>query len=186
MDAYDIKPWDQRDDETGKAYTAFTAYLACGFHRTLKATALKLGQPERYAVTLKGWCTKHDWVSRAAAHDQAALDVATDETRTQRLTIEAKRLRVQMLVQERALDEADEALAAIIQVARDVTAPPMARLRACELVLTHAGIFAPAPPPEIEDEDDGEESARTIEDLTPQERQVIVEAGERLRAVDAA
>ena len=68
------KPWDKRGQETGKAYTAFLAYLSLGLKRSLPATAEKLQRPPRYLSTLKGWSARYGWTSRAAAYDREQLD----------------------------------------------------------------------------------------------------------------
>ena len=60
------KPWDRREDESSKAYEAFTIYRDMGVDRSLSKVSEKLQKSE----TLMGrWSRTHDWVERAAKWD---------------------------------------------------------------------------------------------------------------------
>ena len=60
------KPWERRDNETSKAYEAFSIYRDMGPDRSLGKVAEKLQKSE----TLMGrWSSAYDWVKRAALWD---------------------------------------------------------------------------------------------------------------------
>lgn len=68
------KAWDQRLDETPRAYEAFQIYINLPLYgekenkRSLANVAKKLGLAATSGV--EGWSSKYNWVERAAAYDQ--------------------------------------------------------------------------------------------------------------------
>ena len=60
------RPWDRRDGETARAYSAFRSFREAGPLRSLTATAAELGIAER---TAKRWSGRWDWFERAVAWD---------------------------------------------------------------------------------------------------------------------
>ena len=70
MDDTDRQPWDKRDGETARAYEVFCIYLEMGPERTHEAVREELGRPPGYTRHLERWSSEHDWVDRAAAHDE--------------------------------------------------------------------------------------------------------------------
>ncbi len=57
--------------ESAKAWQAFNSYLAIGHRRTLR----QVSEDGGHSVTgVRKWSSQHDWRSRAAAYDQAALE----------------------------------------------------------------------------------------------------------------
>ena len=60
------EPWERRENESTKAYEAFTIYRDMGRERSLSKVAEKLQKSE----TLMGrWSRTYDWVNRAAKWD---------------------------------------------------------------------------------------------------------------------
>lgn len=66
-------PWDQYTDETDKAYHRFSVYLELGAERSLDKTRQELGKSSGYIRQLETWCSKYDWVERAAAFDRHVI-----------------------------------------------------------------------------------------------------------------
>jgi hypothetical protein len=60
------KPWERRDNETAKAFAAFTAYRDLGAQRSLAKVGDKLGKSE---ALMERWSARHEWVMRAQAWD---------------------------------------------------------------------------------------------------------------------
>ena len=65
MNQDEPKPFEQRPDETAKAFAAFTAYLDMGSQRSLEAVGRKLGKSK---ALMERWSKRHHWVSRVEAH----------------------------------------------------------------------------------------------------------------------
>jgi hypothetical protein len=61
--------WDKRDDESDKAYEAFTAYLHLGSDRSLDKVRQKYAKSTSYKRQLQKWSSAYLWVSRASAYD---------------------------------------------------------------------------------------------------------------------
>lgn len=66
----DSNPWSQRDDEPGKAYAAFLAYLKLGVNRTLKEVAK---EQDISTSTLNEWNKDYAWTFRVDQWDAHAL-----------------------------------------------------------------------------------------------------------------
>lgn len=67
------QPWEQRDDETTKAYQAFSVYMRLGPDRSQAALWEKLrkpGQSDKRPGHLARWSAEHEWVDRAKAWDR--------------------------------------------------------------------------------------------------------------------
>ena len=60
------EPWERQQDETSKAYEAFTVYRDLGTNRSITKTSQTLNKNR---TTIAEWSTKYDWVKRAAAWD---------------------------------------------------------------------------------------------------------------------
>lgn len=59
-------PFDQRPDESAKAFAAFKLYCEQGSNRALREVARKL----RKSLTLLGrWSSQHDWAKRVRSYD---------------------------------------------------------------------------------------------------------------------
>lgn len=74
-------PFEQRPNESVKAFTAFSVYLSLGPQRSLAVAAQKLGKSK---MVIERWSRKFDWVSRVQAHaahmaavEQEAFEVIT-------------------------------------------------------------------------------------------------------------
>ena len=60
------QPWERRENESSKAYEAFSIYRDMGTERSLGKVAERLKKSE----TLMGrWSSNHEWVKRAALWD---------------------------------------------------------------------------------------------------------------------
>jgi len=67
----DRQPWEKRDGETSRAYEVFCVYLEMGpRERSIEKVVEELGKPSGYSRHLERWSSEHDWVDRAAAHDE--------------------------------------------------------------------------------------------------------------------
>lgn len=60
------KPWDRREEESSKAYEAFTIYRDMGTERSLAKVAEELSKSEQL---MKRWSYTHGWVERASKWD---------------------------------------------------------------------------------------------------------------------
>ena len=61
-----LRPWDQQEGESARAFAAFSVYFTLGPARSLAKTSQN---HTKTIPTLKEWSVKHDWVRRAAAYD---------------------------------------------------------------------------------------------------------------------
>lgn len=86
-------PWNKRSDETGKAHTAFSAYLDLGPSRSLAKLCDALGKSRGYQGWLEQWSSAHDWVARAEAWDAHVQEQERDAIIKER--VKAKRQRIQ-------------------------------------------------------------------------------------------
>src|ERR1043165_105053 len=59
------QPFEQKPDESAKAFEAFSTYLDMGAKRTLKAVGRKLGKSK---ALMERWSKRHNWVARVGAH----------------------------------------------------------------------------------------------------------------------
>jgi hypothetical protein len=78
--------WELRDDETPKSYAAFCIYRDLGPDRSVAKALEADGKTVGSRGYWEAWCSKYDWVDRAAAYD-----LHTDGLIRKRL--EAKRMR---------------------------------------------------------------------------------------------
>ena len=82
-DAVEKQPWDQQEDETDKAYSAFCVYLLLGPRRSISAawrsrTGREEGSYKLAPGYFREWSTRHKWVVRASAHDKHAAHQAIE------------------------------------------------------------------------------------------------------------
>jgi len=61
------QPWERLDNESSKAYRAFCVYRDLGPDRSIDKAMAAVGQKNRR--TWGEWCSKYNWVERAAAYD---------------------------------------------------------------------------------------------------------------------
>ena len=66
------RPWLRRDDETNPSYEAFRSYL------NLRSTTKVAEDLGKSLTLITGWCTRNDWVNRAAAYDRYTMQAETD------------------------------------------------------------------------------------------------------------
>jgi hypothetical protein len=79
-------PWEQRDDESSKAFAAFVAYLELGPERSIDKAAQQSGikTSSTRARWWLEWSRRFDWVARARAfdaHEFAERIAARDQVR---------------------------------------------------------------------------------------------------------
>lgn len=81
----EAEPWERQPEETPKAFEAFCVYRDLGAERSIAKAGKRLGKNR---VTLEGWSSKYEWVSRCAAWD-------TEQDRLARIaqTKEIKKMR---------------------------------------------------------------------------------------------
>lgn len=60
-------PFEQKPDESAKAFEAFTVYLNMGAKRSLEAVGRHLGKSK---ALMERWSKRHNWVMRVDAHAQ--------------------------------------------------------------------------------------------------------------------
>lgn len=75
------QPWQKREDETSKAFAAFTVYRNMGPERSLDKVRQELGRPSGYTRHLEKWSSEHDWVERAEAYDESIIAEASQQVR---------------------------------------------------------------------------------------------------------
>lgn len=77
------KPWDRRDNESAKAFSAFEIYRAMGPNeRSLDAVSQKLAKS---TDLLKRWSSRHEWVKRVTAFDDSVAKVAAEKEHAKRV-----------------------------------------------------------------------------------------------------
>lgn len=64
-----LAAWDRRDSESAPAFEAFVAYRDMGVGRSVARVSKEHGKS---IATVTKWCSRHDWVARAAAYDTEA------------------------------------------------------------------------------------------------------------------
>lgn len=101
-----LKPWDIRPDETARAYAAFAVYRGMGEGRTLERVN------REYTVhppinSLKAWSTRHDWVTRARAFDEAAAVMASLADLNNHAEVRARQAAAARVLQEKGLARAE-------------------------------------------------------------------------------
>ncbi len=72
-----MQQWDKQENETGKAYAAFSSYLQLGDRSHAKLVE-KLGKSSGYTRVLENWSGTYNWVERAEAYD-AYIDTRARE-----------------------------------------------------------------------------------------------------------
>jgi hypothetical protein len=69
--------WEQRNDETTRAYEGFSIYRSLGPQRSAAKVGRKLGKSR---ALIERWSARHEWVNRARVYDAAiGKEVAQDE-----------------------------------------------------------------------------------------------------------
>ena len=69
------RPWDQLEDETTKAYSAFLLYLDLGSHdRSQSKLAKILYGNENSTAQIRKWSVEHDWMNRVDAWDRFCVE----------------------------------------------------------------------------------------------------------------
>jgi len=69
--------WEQRNDETTRAYEGFAIYRSLGPQRSAAKVGRKLGKSR---ALIERWSARHEWVNRARVYDAAiGKEVAQDE-----------------------------------------------------------------------------------------------------------
>lgn len=60
-------PFEQKPDESAKAFAAFSEYLNMGPQRSLEGVSRKVGKSK---ALMERWSKRHNWVARVEAHQQ--------------------------------------------------------------------------------------------------------------------
>lgn len=81
--------WEQREGESGKAYSAFVSYLKLG-DRSLAKLAEKLGKSSGYTRQLQTWSSLYEWVRRTEAWDANIAAEALKEAQADLVEQQAK------------------------------------------------------------------------------------------------
>jgi hypothetical protein len=79
-----MKQFEQRPDESAKAFAAFSLYLGLGDERSLENVGRKLGKSK---ALMERWSRRHAWVERTQAYVQ---HLATVEAEAQRALVRQK------------------------------------------------------------------------------------------------
>lgn len=61
------EPWEMQKGETSKAFQAFCVYRDLGYERSIPKVCEAL---KKNKTTITDWCSKYEWVNRAAAWDE--------------------------------------------------------------------------------------------------------------------
>lgn len=134
------KPWEQREDESSKAYAAFMTYLELGPDRSIdKAATASAPQKSRKsrAWHWQSWSRRFDWVARAGAYDAHLFSeriAARDKVREQarQAAVDAAQEAVLTIADAMRFDHADNPVGAV-----------KARIDAAAKILALAGVDAP-------------------------------------------
>jgi hypothetical protein len=120
MAVRETNPWDQRPNESSKAYWAFLAYRDQGPGRSLagvRESVIK-GQP---ATHVAKWSRTFDWVERAEAWDRRQAEIQTDQL--------LKLAREKATVWAKRREESRDRLWAIARGGINIVAAEIARIR---------------------------------------------------------
>lgn len=102
------KTWEQRPDESAKAYAAFVAYMHLDpAKRSIKATGQKLGKNR---VTLEQWSVKYNWGDRVRAWDAEVYREALRKEQHEAVEYQRKMIARHKEVGRKALEVALELL----------------------------------------------------------------------------
>lgn len=96
--------WEQKDDETDRAYAAFVAYRDLGpHHRSLTSVARQLGKNREL---MGRWSRRHGWVERVQAWDEEQrhqFDVSMAQAREEMADFHARVARAGLNVVAKAI-----------------------------------------------------------------------------------
>lgn len=73
------QPWRRLEEETPKAFDAFTVYLELGPSRSIGKVRETIGKRSGYDRQLEKWSSKYNWIARAKAFDTAELEAKIDD-----------------------------------------------------------------------------------------------------------
>jgi len=113
--------FEQRENESVKAFTAFGVYLGLGAQRSIAAVGQKLGKS---MALLEKWSVQHQWVERTAAYERhlSEIERQTEETLTRAKAVTwVKRREVHKEMEWQVRTELVEAGRKILERFRDGT-----------------------------------------------------------------
>jgi hypothetical protein len=70
-----LYPWSRLEDETDKAYSAFTQFLEFGPGRSIFQAYQKANPGKRGETTWEVWSRKYDWIARSRHYDNHQVHV---------------------------------------------------------------------------------------------------------------
>ncbi len=93
------RPFDQKPNESAKAFAAFNAYLQLGAQRSTQAVANQLQKSEQL---IRRWCTKYAWVERANAYEKhlIATQNAAQELALREQSVDWAKRRIEQRAEE--------------------------------------------------------------------------------------
>ncbi len=107
-------PWDQRPDESSRAYELFAVYLNAGPTRSIAATARLTGNSDS---NLRRYSTRFHWRDRAAALDRESLGRLVERRSEEREAQEMNELRLFAEVSMRRADRLGDASDKLLKLA---------------------------------------------------------------------
>lgn len=107
-------PWEQQEEETDRAYRAFTVYRDMGIHRSLRKTAQTFyGLPDDDPATtqkrqLAKWSSAHRWVERVSEFDAFSDYTRWADKQESIRQMEQRHAAIAVQVQRAALDKLED------------------------------------------------------------------------------
>lgn len=143
-------PWERQPGETGKAFSAFRAYLTLGAARSVESAYRRVtGCKKRVSGTWWGWSSRNRWVERAAAFDAEEWRQRLVERRVTIAQAERRILR-SILASPSGPGVLDRLVSVALGegtqvVAGRIVRPDPAEVDAIRLLMDAAGIGPPSP-----------------------------------------
>lgn len=95
-----MNSWDKQDDETVRAYEAFTLYLKSP-DRNLRKIADNL---QKHPTLIRSWASKYSWAERATAFDSSLLEDVRQKIKREWTEVYMRRWQGNALLEKKSLD----------------------------------------------------------------------------------
>ena len=104
MDEHTRPSWEREDDETAKAFAAFSIYRDMpASERSLEKVRRKLGKRRGYSGQLERWSSQYRWVQRARDYDMALDSARLQAQERERLQMGERQAKAAVTLQKAAL-----------------------------------------------------------------------------------
>jgi hypothetical protein len=118
-----VSLWDRQENESYPAYRAFSIYRDLGSDRSIDHAWRKFtSKPSKGAPgTWNLWCSKHQWVERAAAYDAHLIDIEREAFEREYAKLAERRARFELRAQE-LIEHQVERIDAVLKKVEDAPA----------------------------------------------------------------